>query len=406
MGNQSWVCVVVLSFLFAVTGAYGAVWESRDSWTPEAEAKYSEWVRTQWNADIFTNPNSLLYNLETDCADAAYTMRATFSYLNQLPFALRDPSGGSKAITNEMTRWDRLGLSDKDKFLEFLKYVHNVGSTSTISEDTYPIAINRNQVRAGAVLLRYTHHVYEIKDVKNTGNLYLVSSTVPRAVRKLNEYVHFNSTVSPLDENGGIRAFRQPKDLYTPAWKIDGFSKEQFQFSHADYPDLIKARLSLVKETPDEELQNSYDRLCRKTMERVVSVNDAVAFREKNEGKCMDEKKFSDYSTTNRDEDLRSEFESLKNYVLSHNANRSQYRNVALWNEAVKATMESNSDSIAQMKKSFRFCAIRYKPGYALNLKEVRRRFELGLISDDPNLTLEMRWGDEKVPASMACPRY
>jgi hypothetical protein len=68
--------------------------------------------------------------------------------------------------------------------------------------------------------------------------------------------------------------------------------------------------------------------------------------------------------------------------------------------------MESNSDSIAQMKKSFRFCAIRYKTGYALDLKEVRRRFELGLISDDPNLTLEIRWGDEKVPASLACPRY
>jgi hypothetical protein len=386
-----------------ISGAYGAVWESRNSWTPEVEAKYSEWVRTQWNADVFTNPNSFLYNLQTDCADAAYTMRATYAYQNQLPFALRDPSGGAKPISNEMTRWDRQALSDKDKFFEFLKYIHNLGSSTTISEDTYPVEINRKWVRAGDVLLRYTHHVYEIKDVRNTGLLHLIASTVPRAVRKLNENLHFNSSVSPLDGNGGIRAFREPKDLFTPAWKITGYSNEQFKFPHEEYPELVKTRLSLVKETPDEQLRNHYDRVCRKAKERVDSVNEAVAYQEKT-GRCMNASEFDDYSTTSRDQDLRTEFDSLKSFVASNNAIRNQFRNVALWNEAVKVVMDQRPDTTAQMTKSFQFCAVNYKSGFALSLKEIRRRFELGLISDDPNLKLEARWGDEK--AASTCRRY
>jgi hypothetical protein len=66
--------------------------------------------------------------------------------------------------------------------------------------------------------------------------------------------------------------------------------------------------------------------------------------------------------------------------------------------------MEQYPDSKAQMTKSFQFCSVGYKSGLALSLKEVRRRFDLSLITDDPNLKLEARWGDEK--AASTCPRY
>jgi hypothetical protein len=305
-----------------------------------------------------------------------------------------------------MTRWDRQALSDRDKFIEFLKYVHNFGSSTTIAADSYPVLVNRDWVRAGDILLRYEHHVYEIRDVKESGRLQLIASTVPRDVRNLIQNDHFNASVSPLSSMGGIRAFREPDDLFKPEWKISGYSAEQFQFPKETYPDIVKSRLALVKETPAEELDSIYNRLCFKAKERAASVNDALVYQSKISGRCMNASEYDDYSTTSRDKDLQAEFDQLKAFVSSHRAADIGSKARPLWNEAVKVVSENNPDTAAQMTKSFAFCFVSHKSGYAMNLKEIRRRIDLGLLSDDPNAKLEVRWGDEKVPASSTCPRY
>jgi hypothetical protein len=398
-----------LSSLSSLNLAQAAVWESRNEWTPEAEARFSQWVKTQWKADVFTNPSSLLYGLPTDCADAAYTMRATFSYLNQLPFAMLDPSGGSKPITNEMSRFDRQGLSDKDKFIEFLKYIHNMGSSTTIAEDTYPVLIDRNWVRPGDVLLRHTHHVYEIRGIDDTGYLRLISSTVPRAVRTLNENKHFVPSDQFMNPNSGVRAWREPKDLFVPTWKLPGFSEEQFQFPKESYPDLIKARLSLVNATPDEELKTLYDGLCNAARERVTAVNAALEYRDKNGDRCMNAAEFDDYSTTSRDKNLRSAFDSLREFVSSRARRSGDFREKALWKEAVRVALDKEPtglNSFFHLSKPAPLCMVSYKNGVSIDLQEFRHRLEQGLMSDDPNVKVEVRWGEVKSENASSCPRY
>ncbi len=71
--------IVFLLLFFVQLSTQAAVWENKFQWTDLWEEAYSKWVVAHWKINIFTDQNSILYNIPTDCADASYNMRALFA---------------------------------------------------------------------------------------------------------------------------------------------------------------------------------------------------------------------------------------------------------------------------------------------------------------------------------------
>ena len=67
-----------------------SVWNSTNSWNNEWERKYRDWVKNDLTPEIFIDGR--YKGISTDCADAVYTIRAIFSYENDLPFHFRNPN--------------------------------------------------------------------------------------------------------------------------------------------------------------------------------------------------------------------------------------------------------------------------------------------------------------------------
>ena len=89
----------LLLFLLMTLGSLGitttqaSIWESTKIWTIEEEDRYSNWVKENWKADIFINPDSPYFAIPTDCADAAYAMRIIYAFENKLPFKIYSRAG-------------------------------------------------------------------------------------------------------------------------------------------------------------------------------------------------------------------------------------------------------------------------------------------------------------------------
>ena len=161
-----------------------AVWSEVNQWSPAFEARFNEWVLTEWRADFFsrkTLPNGQsnpYYGMRMDCADTVYSMRIVFAYENRLPFVIQDPTASGKTISNKMSRWD--GQSEINRLRNFLWYMYGVVSTRSLPNDTYPIAINRDSVRPGSLMLttKKNHHSWTVKEILPIGVPHLVYNSV------------------------------------------------------------------------------------------------------------------------------------------------------------------------------------------------------------------------------------
>ena len=162
------------------TPAQAAVWKTQNQWSPEWERKYREWVKQEWDEKYFTRKDTPFEGLKLDCADTVYSMRIIYSYWNKLPFAMVDPTGGKKLITNEMSRFDTIEDEGR-RARAFLSYIYGVASTQSLPADTYPAAINLDSVNSGSLLLtdHASHHSWTIKQLLPTGVPHLIYSSRP-----------------------------------------------------------------------------------------------------------------------------------------------------------------------------------------------------------------------------------
>lgn len=363
------------------SAAYKGVWKTQNSWSEDYEKLYSNWVRGTFNEDFFTTGK--YKGIKTDCADAAYTARLIFAYENKLPFAIRDNSDSRRIITNEKTKW--AGNSNRTKLISFINWIStNVASSKSISNDTYPIKINRHYVTPGTVFaMRWTNsnstsigHVLMIKKVFRTGRVALLSSTVPRKVRSLTTTYSFQ--LEPSSQAVGIRKWKQPK--HYSGYKMDGYSMEQFQddFAKHTWQSTVKARLRLRKESKKEAIKFEVKTLCNLVHARVPIVLEGV--EKKNQlNRCMNRQEYDDYSTPSRDQKIKDAYKAVRD-LMSWPKNR-------------------------RTKKALKACPnIEYTPGQTMSLYAFIKRVKGNKVSYDPNVSLEARWG--LTQEESGCPQY
>ncbi len=410
-------CIFAVSFVTSLS-ATASVWEDSETWSPAWEQKYSEWISQSFNEDFFMVGK--YQGIPTDCADAVYMSRAIFAYENKLPFVIKDPTGGSSKLTNKMSRFD----SEADEFKrvrKFLLFLADVASTKSLPNDSYPVSIQRDYVRPGAIWSRPRitkdnvfrrifggtvqedpGHAELVKDVSDTGAVFLIGSTVPQAVRKL---ISTSSLVfMPVEQSTGLRAWMAPEHYSLKKDELPGYSLEQFsmgkpaenfssdnvgrntQRNITDWTQEVQNRLALRSESKEENLNRQTQNVCNLVNARVEAVTKGNNYRKKLNGDCMDRDAYDAFSTPSRD-------------------------------KRIKATLSEMVDSgggfgfsLAQRAKKLKpyldKCAdIEYAPGKKISLYEYSLKALANDISSNPNDSLEARWGLAD-SGSNNCPRY
>jgi hypothetical protein len=400
---------VFISAFFPSSTARAAVWTTTQSWTPEWEQNYQSWVATSWDKDFFKR-SGFYQNVLMDCADTVYSMRLIFAAQNGLPFAIKDPTGGSGIISNQMSRWD--SLPQASRLRQFLLYIFETGSTGSLPDDTYPVAVNRNAITSGALLLtdRLSHHSWTVKYISETGIPFLLFASRP-ARTVLFERFEFPSIgflfpggLKP-ERHAGFRAFRHPEDLKKPVWDVPGYSLEQYQIPVERWPETMQKRLQLKEETPEGRVTRLLNETCKGARERVEAVNQALLAQAKIGSRCMTAEEYDDLSTPNRDKRMKDSFEALAKAV-------NEAASLGILSGGRAETIRAQAESVLAGEKSRMspqaFCPVEIAPGVTLTLGQVFERSRGDRMSNNPHDTLEMRWGLAAFPSSKArsCPVY
>jgi hypothetical protein len=387
--------ILILTALIVYSTADASVWEATEQWNASWELQYSAWVKNQFNSNFFVEGKWA--GTPTDCADAVYFARLIFAYENHLPFAMKDPTGGGGLISNKMARFD--GVVDEAKRLKtFMSYIEEMGSTETIPGDTYPVQIDRENVRPGSVWSRVritagnwwqkligrgavegvAGHAEIVKEIKETGAIYLMGSTVPPKVRSL--LLTSSFVFLPTDSSTGLRNWIWPQSYATPRKDLPGYSREQFSIGEGrngrnidSWSQEVQKRLSSRNETKSEVLERISQDLCSLSRARIEIVSEGALYSKKI-GRCMNREEYESWSSPTRD--LRIKISLLQ-----------------LVREADLG--ETLSSSVVDKLPPFldQCPALQITPDRRLELRDYLRRVSENRTSSNPNDSVESRWG-------------
>jgi len=400
--------VVAFIFAFLVSNSQAAVWEAQNSWSQEWEEKYASWVKDNWDENFFVKKNTPFNGLKLDCADAVYSMRVIFSFLHSLPFAAKDPTSGSKKITNAMKRWD--DISDPEKRIRlFLKYIYPILSTSTLPDDTFPVEVDKKTIRSGALLLtdHKNHHSWTIKEITPEGVPHLIYSSRP-AKSQIKQRIGFPSMgfVFPKglkpSRHAGFRNFRQPEHVGLPVWEVPGYSLEQYSLPYAKWRRIVQQKLATREESYDQQLQRLFTDACQNAQERVTAVNEGLEYIA-GLSRCLDSKEYGDFSTPNRDQRLRDSFVDLFEAIQDAKDVGAQ-----LSPELGPLISALSSPGGLENTPYSETCRIEIRPGEYMSFSELANRSLSNRLSNNPHDPSEYRWGEKKGRSVRArrCPVY
>jgi len=386
------IIFVLLSFGHLSTQA--AVWENKFQWTDLWEEAYSKWVVAHWKMDVFTNPQSILYNIPTDCADASYNMRALFAYTYKLPF-----HAGS--YNNSMNQFD-VNENENERFRAFILSVNKNVGTKTLMTDTYPIGINRTQFRPGIIFVsdKPINHSVQVVELSPTGIPTLFDSTEPSRVRTL----FVRSSFAPYvvkTRSEGYRAFKWPEHYTIADNKIPGYSEQQYEIMEKfRFIDLYFSEFeSLLRERPetvDEKAERLMKLVCNEMRYRVQFVEDALENNLKQPANtCYSSTQYDLYSTPSRDRKLAS----MLRYTLNLLKDGPTWEKLSLQNRGKFNILFLGGNSPAD-----NWCQIQTKSNLDLKMSDIAQASLGQKLVSDPHANEKQRWGLE--PYSPQCPQY
>ncbi len=401
--------VLISLTVLCTSQARAAVWIDKQTWNAHWEEKFSSWVKNEFDEDFFTHGK--YKGISTDCADAVYFSRLVFAAENDLPFVIKDPTGGSQRITNKMSRFDSV-KDPHQRLRKFMNFIAVITSTRSLHQDTYPVKVNRANIRPGTTWSRPRikrenilnlvlgtevkedpGHAEVVRDVNESGIVEVIGSTVPPAVRKLQ--VTTNLVFLPIETTTGFRRWYLPEEYSMNKENIPNYSLEQFNIGGQTWEDSrqgngkqkgertvdswsneIYRRLKeseSTKESQDAKLKRIVVDLCNLANTRAEIIKKSESFRLKLKGSCMDANAYDNYSTPSRDKRIYS---TLK--------------------EAVKVGGGfgfTTSQSMNALEPVLRTCDIEIKQDVKLSLWSFLKSLANGDTSSDPNESLQARWG-------------
>ncbi len=417
----SHILIIGLFQLSMFQVARANVWTEKNTWSPTWEKAYEVWVLSDWKVDVFARKNlptgeaNPFFGLRTDCADTVYSMRIIFAYENSLPFVAVDPTGGQTLISNRMNRWNSIP-NEKSRVREFLLFAYDTFSTHSLPADTYPVAISRETVHAGGLMLTTAknHHSWTIQSILTIGVPHLIfNSTVGAGTGSMlqertswpNPEWVFEGQYSPAG-HAGLRYWRQHSDLQKPEWEVQGYSDEQYKIPISKWIDVVQGKLAIVNETEPQKIQRLIESVCAGVQGRVAVVKEGVNYLRQVGGRCLNYEEYDTYSSPNRDRRVFDDLLALRQAYRSIDANQKldtlsvkvldQLRKIFPFiREPVQVEQRKMSPSKITADS---ICIVTYASSSAqdrqIDLAEYRRRSFEGLLSNNPNESFEQRWGE------------
>ena len=392
-----------LALIFALSGAsvaHGAIYEALRPFEKSDEVLYSNWVKNVIPQDIFSNPESPYYGIKTDCADAAFALRAIYAFEHKLSFEFIENEG--RRITEKTNRFDHLANNEIGRLKAFIDFIaDNVGSEVLASDNTYPIHLK--SIRPGDLYItrwanakgELTRHVYIIKDILPTGDLVLYSSTQPRAVRPF------------LPRKGmPLRIFKEkPFGFRRFQGNLNQSKESQEHFSNMQYEALklgqdkffamVKEGLKSSEDTLEQNIKRRIENICVALQTRKDVVDIALEERG-NSSRCFSKSKYDEYSTPSRDKNIVNDIERLRNGYrtiikddLTHELN--YLTKLGLDN------LIGSDDSTEATDALKGLCTIAIDIGndkkVLMTIKSFYDRYKAGVVSSNPNESMAARWG-------------
>lgn len=323
--SRAWIMALLIGAagLGLGTAARADVWQVTGQWDDAAEQRYSAWVERQFTDEFFYR-NTPYEDIATDCADAAYGMRMVFAFENKLPFVIRDPANHGRLLSQATDRFDRLpaGLP---RFRAFMDWVMINTGTGNLVDDTYPVSIDREQIRPGIIYLTWRVHAMQIVSLQRSGVIRYLESTAPRAIRPMRSMLGFPHQV-PADPRAkrhgdGFRRFKWPQHYGLPEHRLPGYGTEQFEQARAleretlVYYEWVQSRLALEPEEPGPLARRTLFAICELTYDRASAIDEAqtlLADLRRSGRRCMNAAQADEHSTPIRDSLLSRSFDHLE----------------------------------------------------------------------------------------------
>lgn len=293
------------------------VWIATSEWNEANEAKYAEWVRTDFTEDFFLN--GPWGPLKTDCADAIYGARIIFSYLNALPFSL---GSSYPKFDNRSTAFDHIA-DPIQRVRAFVEAVNNRTWTGSLSRHTYPVEVSRASIVPGILWMK-PGHVEMVRDVSLRGVVELRGSWLPADVRKMITLTTLG--YAPVSPAHGFRRWIWPQNIERPVEDQPGYSAAQFvtrspdagrtHFDEAmeirNFDEDVQVRLSVAANTSGKKIsETTKEKIARRAQDfcNLLSVRwDVVQSgfeTASSAGRCLNDTEYFAYSTPSRDAALR-----------------------------------------------------------------------------------------------------
>jgi hypothetical protein len=411
-GPLSGLLLAALICLIDRTGApvQAAVWTPTARWDEAAEQRYSQWVEEHFHSEFFYR-GTPYEEVATDCADTAYGMRMVFAFENILPFAIRQPDDPTRLINQATTRFDHLpaGLM---RFRAFMNWIMSITSTATLVQDTYPVRIDREQIRPGIIYLTWRTHAMQVVALLPTGVIRYLESTAPRAIRPMRSMLGFPRQV-PADPRArhhgdGFRRFKTPQDHGKPVHLLPGYGVEQFEQARElqretlPFYEWMQARLATEPEPPRQLARRSMFAVCELAYDRASAVDEAQELlgELRQQGRnCMNTAEADEHSTPIRDRLLKRAFEHLQRLPERPDwpGAQGRYRNFV---DALTGRL--TGDQLEQLRPELlSWCdvgKIDGGPGRPMDLLELQALLREDRLVADPNATIAQRWGISETP--------
>lgn len=404
--------ILILSVLFPLLSS-ALVWQETETWNSDWEKKYSEWFESDYNADFFIHGH--MKDIPIDCADAVYLPRLYFSYINKLPFMIKNPYLPDAYYTNQSTNFDTIE-DELDRVRAFAKFLGDKLQAYDIVNDTYPVAINRDNIKPGTTVWTFANpghqktndkfrpglgptHGTNVKEVTDFGTILTIGSSSPRKVKELSESSDFSYRPS-AEYHTGLRNWKWPQHYQMNESELPGYSEEQYSNSFsrntltksqilvgnsslAAWLQELTKRLGNRKEDSDTYMKRMAKNFCSYVKTRVPIVLDGEQVRQSLDGQCMNDRQADDYSTPTRDTAIKR---ALKKLI-----DGGSFGNALAYAFGIRT-----KKTFEKLRPYLEECGtLEIAPGQIVDYVEIAKRVGKGKFSSDPNQTLAARWGEE-----------
>jgi hypothetical protein len=346
-----------------------SVWKTTHGWDSAMETIYSAWInalfqgcdeQNSWNAlhEVTQNADrnflfnylslgeddptaKIKVNMEPDCADNPFFLRAYFAWKLGLPFGChvsdrgylgRNPKTG-EWMTNETSSSKKHPVQAFNTYLRsVMNWVHSGTARTALDNeksDYYPVALNREALRPGTVYADpYGHTLIIISWVPQTknhpGRLLAVDAQPDKTIAiKRFWQGNFLFNTSEVVGEPGFKAFRpisyennkprmMPNKVLTDSAGYAPFSLQQRKMESEDFYHTLERIINPKPLDPEEALLDLVQALHEQLLVRVKSVSNGEAYFQSHPGAIIPMPsnargvfqalgQWEDFSTPNRD---------------------------------------------------------------------------------------------------------